>query len=839
MKQNTFVQVAVNVPQVTGVFDYHVPPELEGEIKPGCLVVVPFGRQTVQGVIRGMVDEPQVMETKAVLALLDPEPAINTAQFALADWMAKETHSTSAVCLSLMLPPGLSQQADVLYRLNPGPPEIDKPLSAAQNKLVALLKRRGDLRGRQIDTNMRHIDWRPAARALVSKGIFLSEHVLPAPSVRPKVVRTVRLAPDVEDIPPASELGRDEAGKRRVKIMHYLAKENKDCAVQLVYAYSNGNLQDLKKLAEKGLVDLGEGETWRDPLAKAEVESPQIHTLTADQEKVWDEVAQGLDAAAKGQTVKPYLLHGVTGSGKTEIYLKAVTETLNKGRQAIIMVPEIALTPQTIRRFMARFTDKVGVIHSRLSPGERYDTWRRARSGELQVIVGPRSALFAPLPNIGLIVLDECHDDSYYQGEGRPYYHAVKSAVAYGDLLKAVVIMGSATPGVDLMYTAQRNDWNMLKLPARILAHRQTVEEQFGALGRDMPEFSAEGDAARLPLPPVTVIDMRRELKAGNRSIFSRTLSHALSGVLDAGQQAILFLNRRGTSTYIFCRDCGHSLRCPRCDLPLTYHRGQDVLLCHTCSYQRKLPKKCPECGSDKIKQFGTGTEKVEGMVRQMFPDTTTLRWDAETARGKGAHDIILSHFVNRRADILIGTQMLAKGLDLPLVTLVGVILADVGLNFPDFRAGERTFQLLTQVAGRAGRSPLGGQVILQTFQPEHYAIQHAAEHDYDSFLERELKERQRLLYPPYTRLIRLEYRHQKNEAAEQEAKTLTGWLEQRIEEGGHKATRIIGPAPCYFARLGGYYRWQIILRGPDPLRILGEKKLDDWRVEVDPPNVL
>ena len=845
MEHKEYVQVAVNVPQVTGVFDYHLPQTLSGKVKPGCLVVVPFGTRTVQGIVRMFIDQPQVLETKAVISLLDPEPAIQPVQFELADWMANETLSTEAVCLSLMLPSGLSQQADVLYRLNPSPPQLSETLSATQKRLIDLLKSKGDLRGRQIDTSLRHVNWRSSARGLVSKGVIVSEHMLPPPSVRPKVVRTARLVVTPQAVAPQEtaqwqgKLGKGAAGERRARMLAYLAQQSEACAVQVLYANSGGNLQDLKKLAEKGLIVLDMDETWRDPLAETEIEIPEIHQLTADQQKVWAQVLDGLDRSGRGEMVKPYLLHGVTGSGKTEIYLRAVAETLKRGKQAIVMVPEIALTPQTIRRFMSRFPGKVGVIHSRLSPGERYDTWRRARSGDLQVIVGPRSALFTPLPHIGLIVLDECHDDSYYQGEGRPYYHAVNTAVAYAAQLKAVVMLGSATPGIDLMYRAQNETWNLLKLPVRILAHRHTVESQMALLGREMPEITSEGEAAWLPLPPVSVIDMRRELKAGNRSIFSRSLMHALSGVLEARQQAILFLNRRGSATYVFCRDCGHSLRCPQCDLPLTYHKGQEALICHTCGYRRKLPKKCPNCDSDRIKQFGTGTEKVEQMIKEQFPDAQTLRWDAETARGKGAHDIILSHFVNHRADILIGTQMLAKGLDLPLVTLVGVILADVGLNFPDFRAPERTFQLLTQVAGRAGRSPLGGQVILQTFQPENYAIQAAAEHDYTGFMEHELQERLKLGYPPFTRMVRLEYRHQQTDVAEHAARDMKVRMERWIAEGEHTATHIIGPVPCFFARVAGMYRWQLILHGPDPVRILRGKKLDDWRVEVDPPSVL
>jgi primosomal protein N' (replication factor Y) len=332
---------------------------------------------------------------------------------------------------------------------------------------------------------------------------------------------------------------------------------------------------------------------------------------------------------------------------------------------------------------------------------------------------------------------------------------------------------------------------------------------------------------------------MRQELKAGNRLIFSVALQQALAEVLGRGQQAILFLNRRGTATYVFCRDCGYTLKCPRCDIPLTYHSAGGVMRCHYCGYERQFPAKCPSCGSQRIRTYGTGTQRVEAEVQAQFPQARTLRWDYETTRKKGAHEIILSHFIAHRADVLVGTQMLAKGLDLPLVTLVGVVLADVGLSLPDYRAAERTFQVLTQVAGRAGRSPLGGQVILQTFQPEHYVIQAAAKHDFKAFFQQELAYRKKLSYPPFNRLVRLEYRHTDPEQAEQAAQELAGLVRLWLEQEERRATRLIGPAPCFFQRIGGLYRWQLILCGPQPVSLLRGRPLGEWRVEVDPQGLL
>ncbi len=621
--------------------------------------------------------------------------------------------------------------------------------------------------------------------------------------------------------------------------MRFLSREALPVNVSWVYAASRTTLADLEKLAESGLVQLSETEIWRDPLRDFQFQSQEPPILTSDQEHALEKINDELKITAAGGKPKPCLLHGVTGSGKTEIYLKAVEEALSMGKQAIVLVPEIALTPQTVRRFLSRFPGRVGLMHSQLSPGERYDTWRRARAGLLPVIVGPRSALFTPLPDLGLIVVDECHDGSYYQDEISPAYHAVDAALAYAGMTGSVIVMGSATPSVEMLYQADQEGWERLELPLRMLAHRQAVAGQMEHLSIPMPKLPTDGETASLPLPKVKVVDMREELKGGNRSAISKTLQEALGEVIEKGQQAILYLNRRGTSTYVFCRECGYVLRCPRCDQTLTYHNDQSALICHTCNYRRQMPQKCPQCGSSQIRQYGMGTEGVEKLVQEIFPQARTLRWDWETTRQKGAHEIILSHFANHRADILIGTQMLAKGLDLPLVTLVGVILADVGLSLPDYHAGERVFQLLSQVAGRAGRSPLGGKVIFQTFQPEHYAIQAAALHDFTGFIRRELEFRKELGYPPYSRLVKLEFRDQKSEKAESAAKEFASLVKTWIEQGGYHATEIIGPVPCFFARQSSSFRWQVILKGPDPALILKGKTLGNAHISVDPLSLL
>ncbi|HSB66635.1 MAG TPA: primosomal protein N' [Anaerolineales bacterium] len=849
----TYVEVAVNVPQVSGTFHYHLPAELEGIIQPGHLVEVPFGRQQVQGVVFRFVGQPEVPETKPVTSLLDPQAVLTPLQIKLAGELSEATLAPLAACIDAMIPPGLAQQADTLYQKSSPLVPVSHPLTTLQNRIISLLKERGALRGRQLDSAFKHADWRASIRSLVRQGLVSTQTVLPEPTVKVKTVRTARLSSTPEQAEGQMDsLGRTGTASlaRRQTILRLLLKEPEEVDVAWLYAESGGNLADLQALVKRGLIRLGEAEVWRDPLEHLEFVASEPPQLTSDQQAAWEVIRAGIEETGSGRHDQPYLLHGVTGSGKTEIYLRAVEETLMHGRQAIILVPEIALTPQTIRRFVSRFPGAVGSMHSRLSQGERYDTWRRARLGEISVVVGPRSALFTPFNRLGLIVVDEFHDDSYYQSEVQPHYHAREVAVEYAQMAGAVCILGSATPDIVSRYHAAKRQWHYLTLPQRILAHRKAVESQVQRLGI-RSQYQRVGDQTEfIDLPPVQVVDMRQELQAGNRSIFSRDMQKKLDETLKHEQQAILFLNRRGSATYIFCRDCGYILKCPRCDLPLTFHVAgtnlgintpitEDQLNCHYCGYKRHLPSTCPQCGSQRIRQYGTGTEKVEAEVSAMFPQARTLRWDWETTRRKGAHDIILSHFANHHADILVGTQMIAKGLDLPLVTLVGVVLADVGLSLPDMHSAERTFQILTQVAGRAGRSPLGGQVILQTFLPEHYVIQAASRHDYQAFYQQELEYRRELHYPPFSQLVRLEYRHRDPQRAENNAQALASQIQDWIQEENRLETELVGPVPCFFTRIGGLYRWQLVLRGPDPASLLRGRSLGEWRVEVNPPSLL
>lgn len=830
-----FARIAINLPAIQSAFDYAIPDQLTGHVRQGSLVTVPFGSRSVQGIVLTLLSQPAVPETRPIQSVLDQEPVINQSQMQLALWLETQTLAPLIECLALMLPPGLSKQADSLYTLQN---KNHQPEGEIETRLIRLLQRRGPLRGRQLQRALSRMNWKNAAESLLRRDILSRTSVLSPPSVRPLKVHSARLACTPGKARQAVEsIGRPgtSAYQRRIAMVDSLIREGEPLDVTWLYAESGGSMSDLRTLEEQGLVLLSESEIWRDPLESLDYVPTTPPPLTNDQQRVWDLLNEALRNTSNH---RQFLLHGVTGSGKTEIYLSVVDEALRKGKQAVVLVPEISLTPQTVRRFVSRFPGQVGLIHSKLSTGERYDTWRRVRSGLLPVLIGPRSALFAPLTDIGAIILDESHDDSYKEHSRAVRYHTRTAAAKLAAIHNCICIYGSATPDVTTRYLADQGQLKLLQLPNRILGHRERIKIQSERLHVTpvFREFDQDADSAELPT--VDIIDMRSELKAGNRSFFSRDLQQALGETLEQGHQAILFLNRRGGATYIFCRDCGAALTCPNCGTALTQHPHQDSLRCHHCSYQRKMPSACPECSSKKLKAFGAGTQRIESALHNMFPEIRTLRWDRDTTGSKGSHELILSHFAAHRADVLVGTQMIAKGLDLPLVTLVGIVHADMGLNLPDFRAGERTFQILTQVAGRAGRSLLGGKVILQTYQPDHYVIQAAGHHDYDAFYTHEMKLRKSLQYPPFTRLARLVYQHLSDRHAEDE----TGKMAQRIRKQNNlpaNTSALIGPAPCFYQKLNGLYRWQVILRSHHPHQLLPDTIPEGWALDIDPVSLL
>lgn len=899
-----FADVAVHR-AVSATFTYHIPDYLAGKLHPGHLVRISFRTAQEAAVVLRVHDDKPPFETKPVLALLDPQPVMTEVQLELAGWLAKETHTPIGQCLWLMLPPGLAPKGDTLYRLldhsADGTTPTEKHILSLLKRRGSLrsgqieraitykgwrtamkkLIEQGSIEEQPIFTASRiqpkiirtvrlnippqKVDsfatrlGRESKRANVLEVLWVNlqremsiDALLDAAGCKRPVLKTLEdehcIAID-KKAKTVRLLLTDKAVYEKIlelrnahielSVLKFLAKNGRDVEVSAVYEKTGANLNHLTRLQDDDLILLGESEVWRDAVADKNFSPEFPPKLTPEQRSIW----KSIESHIQKPEGSVFLIHGVTGSGKTEIYMQAVQKVLAQGRQAILLVPEIALTAQMIKRFLSRFPGQIGLVHSQLSMGERYDTWRRARNGELPIIIGARSALFTTLPDVGLIVLDEEHDDSYKQSPpiDPPYYHARTVAVEYMRRSGGTVILGSATPDSISYYKTQQGDYQLLELPKRVLAHREKLTQQAKQLHLEAHFQPIRGtDAASLPLPPVDVVDMRQELRGGNTSVFSRRLREDLHHVLEVGQQAILFLNRRGTATYVFCRDCGYIAKCPNCDTPLTYHGIYEQLRCHYCGVVAPNPTVCPACKSRRIKYFGQGTEQIERILKEEFPTARVQRWDQDTASKKGDHQRILEDFMAHRTNVLVGTQMIAKGLDLPLVTLVGIISGDTALGLPDYRANERTFQLLTQVSGRAGRGPMGGHVILQTYQPEHYAIQAAAEHDFKRFYAREIEYRNVLRWPPFVRLARVLVQHRIPEEARAEAEAVANRLKERIESLGLTATELVGPVPCFFGKLDNLFRWHVLVRTLNPVALFDQFDLSTaCMLDIDPVDIL
>ena len=572
------------------------------------------------------------------------------------------------------------------------------------------------------------------------------------------------------------------APKRAQVLATLLESESDETPVEALRQKLGECRQPLMALCKMGFARIEEREALRSPYGAMERLAGQDPTLTAQQEQVLSALLPAVEAG-KGA----FLLYGVTGSGKTEVFIRAVRRCAQLGRTAIVLVPEIALTPQMVMWFRSRFGEDAAVLHSRLSPGERYDEWRRIRRGDVRVVIGARSAIFAPLEHVGLIIIDEEHEQSYI-ADSTPRYDAREVARWRCEDEGAALLLASATPSMRSFAMAGRGDLTLLEMPRRV---------------------------ANRPMPQVHVVDMREELRAGNRSVFSGALLTGLTRCLDEGHQAILFVNRRGYSTFVSCRSCGYTVTCSQCDVSMTYHSAENVLRCHYCGQEMPVPRTCPECGSPYIKYFGVGTQRVEEEVRKFFPDVPVLRMDNDTTRTKDAHAQLLARFRSGEARVLVGTQMIAKGLDFPEVTMVGIIAADAMLKLPDYRSAERTFQLLTQVAGRAGRAEHPGEVFLQTYDPENYAIEAASRQDYRAFYEEEMMRRRRALYPPYTLLARLLYEADRAEDAQAAAEAAMRQMEAFFERRTYLKKYVIAlrVMACPVKMIRGKSRWQVTLK--------------------------
>ncbi len=610
-----------------------------------------------------------------------------------------------------------------------------------------------------------------------------------------KTRKVVRLLADLE---PGELATIEKRAPRQATVLQQLL-ETKPHPVLLSDLEKDGGSGVCRALERKGIVGIEDSQVHRDPHASEQFVPSDPLTLNADQQTAYERISDALcPPAGRSEDFRPFLLHGVTGSGKTEVYLQLIRNVIEGGRSALVLVPEISLTPQTVERFKSRFAhmqDQVAVLHSHLSQGERHDEWFKIHRKHARIVVGARSAVFAPLENLGLIVVDEEHETSYKQ-ENPPRYHARDIAVVRGKLENCAVLLGSATPSLESYENVRRGKYTLLELPRR-------------------------ADDQRMPL--IRVIDMRTESRRnkGGPSIVSERLRIAMDKRFDEGEQIILFLNRRGFATSLVCQECGHVCECNHCSVPLTFHRTEERLICHICGFQRLAPSKCPECASPTIRLAGYGTQKVEDVLKRLFPDRNVARVDTDSMKRKNLLRDTLNAFKAGKIDILVGTQMIAKGLHFPNVTLVGILNADLGLHVPDFRAGERTFQLLTQVAGRAGRGEILGEVVVQTFTPHSPSIQFARHHDFTGFAEQELQFRKQFQYPPYTHAVLVTVRSTHEARAEFSMTTVANRLRKQI---GPEI--LMGePMPSPLARAAGQYRFQLFLRAPSATRITASLK--------------
>ena len=804
-------------------FSYSVPDHLD--VAPGDVVRVPFGRGEVKGVVFEIDTPPKVEHAREIIRVADGGPFISSHGLALARWVSSHYRSTLFTAAATMLPPGgvdrlrewitkteipLRPLTGLRMREQRAMKEVEAQGSVTKESLGRKLGRGG----------VEVVDW------MVRRGFLESDYKWEPPTVRAKYRDVVVLATTTQDARNAAEVLETGRAPRQGELLKLLlANSGRETRSELARRFGQ---YAVRATLEKGLTKLERVQVERDPLEGYAVQERFPPDLTADQSVAVKAIRDALDeaGASPGDSAesKSFLLYGVTGSGKTEVYMSAADACIRAGKRVLVLVPEIAMTPQTLERFASRFPGKVALQHSGLPAGQRYDQWWRIRRGDYPIVLGSRGAVFAPIDNLGLVVIDEEHEWTYKQPDLAPRYHARAVAVQLCKLTGAVLVLGSATPDTTTYRRAERGRVKLLTLPRRIVSGEA-----------DQPPDDRDNRAE------VQLVDMREELKAGHAEILSRPLIDEMKRSLNSGGRVILFINRRGAASFVQCRECGVIRSCRRCDTSLTFHRSSDPathdqLVCHFCNYRIQARRNCRECGGSQMRRLSPGTQALMDAVAAYFPRTGAIRWDSDSARTARDHTRIVEEFESGEARVLVGTQMVAKGLDIPSVTLVGVVSADTGLAIPDYRAGERAFQVLAQVAGRSGRGPKGGRVIIQTFQPGHYAIRAAAAQDYEMFYDAEIQMRRRFANPPFTRLIRLTCLSYEREYAHAAAMTKVDMLKNERANRGLTDTAVTGPTPAYPLRLRDMYRWHVTLKGPRPERLLDASPVGEgWVVDVDP----
>ncbi len=788
IESREFAEVGVSLP-LRKTFTYRVPVELEDQLSMGKRVLVPFRRRKVTGYVlvfpAPIPEDLDPDRVREIIDVLDETALFDEQILSFFRWVSNYYCHPLGEVIKTGLPPGLTVESSRILKITPeGKARLARlPPESEDCRVLRVLAEEGETSLHNLSHRLKLKNLRSRVFSLKRNTLIAEELRLKAGRTRPKIETFVRFrsANGLEKVsrlsPKESEILTFIRSKRRV------SRRDLQTRFPRVSHY-------LGRLAKKDAVTLDFEEVYRDPFSGEDFGSDRGHTLNPDQEKALSQIEESIAA----EEFRPFLLHGITGSGKTEVYLRAIQRVSANRREAIVLVPEISLTPQLIARFKRRFKTGIAVLHSRLSASERYDQWRQILKGEVNIAIGARSAIFAPFKRPGIIIVDEEHETSFKQEE-KLKYHARDLAAMRAKMAGAVLILGSATPSIESFFNAQTGKFRYLRLPQRVESR---------------------------PLPTVEVVDMRTEKGDPKRRVFSERLKEALLINADSGQQSLLFLNRRGFGNFILCRECGWTFRCPNCSVTLTYHAVGRVLQCHHCSFTIPAPPTCPRCQGYNLHPLGIGTQRVEDEILRLIPSARITRMDRDTTTRKGTYERIIRAMGSGKIDILIGTQMIVKGHDFPNITLVGIICADTILNLPDFRASERTFQLLTQAAGRAGRGDQAGKVIIQTYNPNHYSVQRARNHDFLTFYQEEIGYREELRYPPFSRLANFRVSGNSNTATQEFAKRL-GMVGEQIGRDRmiyRNHLEILGPCPAPLARIKGRYRWHLLVKSDHTERL-------------------
>ncbi|MBU5306684.1 primosomal protein N' [Clostridioides mangenotii] len=786
----SYVEVVVrsNSTYTDNLFTYQIPDYFDGKIEVGHRVLVPFGRgnKPVEAFVFKLIDKfDEGFKVKDIVEILDESPIFREEDIELVTWMKNRYLCTYIDCINLIYPKGYkldnykviirgdklkyigtSLEKEILAELKQDEREIVKKLFYSKGKVkvdkLNYIQNINNVINRLEKKEYIKLIWEYDDRENEKKVCYAS------------------LCFKYDELDEYTEANKLRIGKSQKKIIDFLS-DNDDVEINDLIDLLGVSRQSISTLGTKGILKLEFKPYYREPDFNFKSEHKRVD-LNEEQLNAVNKVTSEMFVDDK----KPYLIHGITGSGKTEVYMEIIDHALSQGLSSILLVPEISLTPQTIARLKNRFGPIVGVYHSKLSEGERHDVYKAIKAGKVRILIGARSALFAPFDNLGAIIIDEFHETSY-KAENNPKFSAIEVARYMSIKNNVTLVLGSATPSVEEYYRAKSGEYNLIEINNR---------------------------ANNKPLPKIGVVDMKKELDAGNTSIFSNELISELKKTIRNGNQAILFLNRRGYANFVSCRKCGYVFKCNDCDISLTYHKYNNSGVCHYCGYETAIPKTCPECGNENIKPFGTGTQKIEEELKTILPDVKTLRMDKDTTSKKGSLEKMLNKFKDKEADILIGTQMLSKGLDFENVTLVGILSADMILNFPDFKSFETTFQLITQVSGRAGRSDKEGKVVLQTYDTDHYAIRHAINYDYESFYNDEVKIRKAFGYTPFSNMMRVVVSGENEVVVKKGIDNLHSSLVYLLKERGiDKFDFILGPNPCSISKIKQNYRWQILFK--------------------------